>query len=438
MEMNQRSSSTWGEGLVEKIPVEVIGEILSRVGVARDVIRASLTCSKWREAYLKHLHTLSFNVDDDERVFRELPTCDLEMLISKTLFQSPGLRRLSILMDETHEFLASSVVGWLEFARRNLTELFYKVRTSHPVDVLEICGKQLQTLSLSDYKITVVESYFKRFPRLTSLSLTHVTASVDDLNRLLLGFPNLERAELSHISLEGSINEALKLDCPALKTLSLSYFRPRGFILESGSGIDYLHLRRCYVHSFKVSRSTILRHFKMSDTRIQLLEVECGDNLESLEITSSEVTESNLFSRKIHTPQLRTFRILDINEFAGGKGLAVDLERLAVGSPKLSHLTVFFKEDLKFTPTSSEKVEVLEIGWEWDYIEEFCEWTEKVLKCCPNVRKLIVQGEVLKVASILCSAKYLTDFGGYKESMFEMMRKYRHIEVQFVYTYHGK
>ncbi|VFQ74473.1 unnamed protein product [Cuscuta campestris] len=433
-------------GLVEKLPVEVIGEILSCVGVARDVIRASLTCRKWREAYLKHLRTLSFNVADDDRVYRELPISDLEMLITETLYQSPGLRRLSILMDDKHDFMAATVVGWLMFARKNLTELFYKVRTSNPINVLATFGRQrLETFSLSDYIIDGAEPKFKPFPCLTSLSLTRVRISVEGLNRLLLAFPKLERAELSDIFLwalsddDHSPEITVKLSCPTLKTLSLSYLQPMDLILENG-GIEYLHVQRCCFGSFKVNGSKNLRHFNMSYTKVQVHKIEDGDNLESLEIISSDVTESNLFPMKINPPQLKTFRIWGTNIFVRGKGLVVDLQQLSVCSPQLSHLAIFYYEEpsYDFTFGSLEKVGVLEVGWEWDYIDGFFEWAEKVLKCCPNVGKLIVHGIVPKEALVPCPSKYLEDFGAYTSSMLETMRKYQHIQVQFVYKYQGE
>ncbi|VFQ81407.1 unnamed protein product [Cuscuta campestris] len=445
-----RSRANTGEGcggIVEEVPLEVIGDILSRVGVARDVIRASLTCSKWREAYLKHLHTLSFNVDDDDRVYRELPTCDLEMLITKTLFQSPGLRRLSILMDEKHIFTATSVVGWLMFSRETLSELFYKARTSQPIDVLDVLGRQrLETLSLCDYTVTGVVPNFKRFPSLTSLSLCDVSIPVEGLQRLLLAIPKLERVELTDMFLWGlnddvySAKVTVKLHCPSLKFLSLTHLQTMDFILENGSRIEYVRVRRCGFCLFKINGSKSLRHFNMSCARALLLEIEDGDNLESLEFTRSDVAQSNLFPMKIRAPKLKTFRIWDSNIVEKGKGLAVDLEQLAVGSPQLTHLAIFCDKgsfcNISFGfSLSLEKVGVFEIGWEWNYIDGFCEWTEKVLKCCPNVRKLIVHGIVPKEASIPCPSKYLKDFGEHTSSMFEMMRKYQHIQVQFVYKY---
>ncbi|VFQ74466.1 unnamed protein product [Cuscuta campestris] len=110
------------EGPAEKLPLEVIGDILSRVRIARDMIRASVTCRRWREAYVKHLHTLSFN-DFDDRVYHELPTCDLEVLITTTIFQTPALRKLCIQIDDKHEFSAGSVVGFSSLENVGVLEI---------------------------------------------------------------------------------------------------------------------------------------------------------------------------------------------------------------------------------------------------------------------------------------------------------------------------
>ncbi|VFQ81394.1 unnamed protein product [Cuscuta campestris] len=167
------NGSTGEEGLVEKLPVEIIGEILSRAGAVRDVIRASLTRRKWREAFCKHLHTLSFDVSDGD---------DLEVLITKTIFQTTGVRKLSI---ATYKHKVSSVaaLGWLMFTRETLSELFYRVITSPTINVLDICGRQkLKTLSLQEETIIRVEPGFHRFPCLTSLCLIRCCISEEDLN----------------------------------------------------------------------------------------------------------------------------------------------------------------------------------------------------------------------------------------------------------------
>ncbi|VFQ74486.1 unnamed protein product [Cuscuta campestris] len=213
------------EGLVEKLPVEIIGEILSRVGVVRDVIRASLTRRKWREAFCKHLHTLSFDVsDDDDPVYSELPTADLEVLITKTIFQTTGLQKLSI-VTYRHKVSAVAALGWLMFTRETLSELFYRVITSPTISVLDICGRRkLKTLSLQAETIIGVEHGFHRFPCLTSLCLIRCRTSEEDLNRLLLALPKLDCLELRDPQF-GVVDEhnfservTVKLHLPTLKT----------------------------------------------------------------------------------------------------------------------------------------------------------------------------------------------------------------------------
>ena len=90
--------------------MEVIGNILSRLSSARDVVIASATCRKWREAWRVHLHTLSFN-SNDWPVYHELTTSRLEILITQTIFQTTGLQCLSIIMDDVDEFSAAPVIG---------------------------------------------------------------------------------------------------------------------------------------------------------------------------------------------------------------------------------------------------------------------------------------------------------------------------------------
>ncbi|RAL45674.1 hypothetical protein DM860_009538 [Cuscuta australis] len=369
--------------------MEVIGKILSRVGVERDVLIASLTCRKWREAYRKHLHTLSFNVAHDSRVYCDLPTADLEALIAKTLFQTSGVKRLSILMNSKHKFSSGSIVGWLFFVRETLLELFYKVSTSPSINVLDICGGQrLETLSLCECTIKGVEPNFQRFPCLTSLSLRRVSISAEDLNSLLLAFPKLERLELSNPIIRAindavdSVNITIKLRCPTIKSLILKDVDQSKFILENGC-IECVDVNHCYFGSFKVSGSNSSRHFKFFKSKAHLLDIEEGDNLELW----------------ILIKFLRVPHRLDIWQY----------------------FCVF--------PTAyMENLVLLEIGW--DSFDGFWDLVEKVLKYCPNVRKLIVHGTIPKRQD----DEFFELFGQHTTSMVETMRKYHHIEVQILYS----
>jgi hypothetical protein len=46
---------------MEGFPLAVIGNILSHLDDVKDVVRASMTCRKWRVALRHHLHTLRHN-----------------------------------------------------------------------------------------------------------------------------------------------------------------------------------------------------------------------------------------------------------------------------------------------------------------------------------------------------------------------------------------
>lgn len=482
--MDSRSS----EAPVDKLPLEIIGDILSRVEVARDVIRASLTRRKWREAYRKHLHALSFNVDDDDRVFRELPTSDLEMLITKTLVQSPSLRKLKILMDKKHKFSAVAVMAWLMFSRETLSELFYMVITSPGINVLDIYGqRKLETLSLCKYTIRGVEMKLHRFPYLTSLSLTRVKISEEVLNRLLLALPKLEKLELIRVAFRVVDDDdefdpremTVILHCPTLKSLFLRALEQFEFILENG-GIEYLHVQCCTICSFKVVGSKSLRHLKLSYTGVRHLEIEEGDNLEIFEIISSHVSQSNLFSMNIQAPKLKTYRIWDFRMGAtmdfrrvaeiilDRSSLIVDLERVAFFSPQLSHLVigdfkpwaVFCDEELfgrgleyNFEGLSRfENVGVLEIGCR--VLDGFLEWAEKLLRHCPNLSQLIVHmlireyhelghlvdGAPSKSSDEMLRNKMLRkyqckDLAARTSLAVEMMRNYPNLQVEFTYVY---
>ncbi|VFQ74469.1 unnamed protein product [Cuscuta campestris] len=440
---------------MEQLPLEVIGEILSRVEVARHVVRASLTCHKWREAYCKHLHTLSFDVADDERVYCRLPTSSLEILITKTIFQTSGLRKLSIRMHDNHKFSAGAAFGWLMFTRETLLGLFFMVCTSPGIDVLDVCGrKKLKTLCLGKCTIRNVEPVLQRFPCLTSLSLNRVTISVEDLNRLLLALPKLECLELRkpelHAEDEVHIERFLKLHFPTLKTLLIIDLSELGLILEK-CDIGYLLVKNCTFGLFKVTGSKNLTHFEIYGSEFRLLEIEEADDLESLEIIHCRVSQSNLFPMNVQAPKLKRFQIWGFMEqmecfkreneiILHESGLVVDLERIAVCSPQLSHLSLFFEKgvvdvEYKFSGLSSlENVVILHIGCDYytrDYFHGFTEWAENLLKCCPNVRKLIVHGMVPEEKD----HGFLEDLSEQTSMMFEMMRKYPHIEVKFTYMY---
>jgi hypothetical protein len=105
---------------MEAFPVEVIGKILSHIGVVEQVVSASGTCRKWREAARSHLHCLSCR-------WRPQGWCvtteDLEVLLTETILQTSSLQDLSILTEEG--FSATALMSWLLHTRDTLRMLRY-------------------------------------------------------------------------------------------------------------------------------------------------------------------------------------------------------------------------------------------------------------------------------------------------------------------------
>ncbi|XP_065869081.1 F-box/LRR-repeat protein At1g67190-like [Euphorbia lathyris] len=418
---------------MEHLPVEVIGNILSRLGGARDVVIASATCRKWREACCRHLQTLSFN-SSDWPVYHDLTTTRLQVLITQTIFQTTGLQGLSILMDDVDEFSASTVIAWLMYTRETLRRLFYNVRTTPYVNILEICGRQkLEVLELSHNSITGVEPNFQRFPCLTSLSLSYISISALDLSLLLSACPKIEVLKL--INPEIAMSDAqvtIELTSPTLKAVYVEAISLDKFILEADS-IECLHLKDCALELFELIGKGTLKHFKIDDVSVIHLDIgETVDNLEIVDVSNFTIIWPKFYQLISKSSKLRRLRLWDV-VFDDEDGI-VDLETIAVCFPHLSHLSLSYdlrdgvlQYGLQGSSTLFDVV-VLELGW--TVINDlFSHWVEGLLKRCPNLRKLVIHG-------IVSEAKSQEDcqmLANFTSSMVQLMRKFMKVDVQFEY-----
>lgn len=418
--------------VMEQLPVEVIGNILSRLGGARDVVIASATCKKWQEAYRKHLHTLSFN-SNDWSVYHDLTTTRLEILITQTIFQTSGLQGLSILMDDVDEFSASTVIAWLMYTRETLRRLYYNVRTTPNVNILEICGRQkLEVLALAHNTITGVEPNFQRFPCLKSLSLSYVSISALDLSLLLTACQKIEILEL--VSPEIAMLDAqvtVELTSPTLKSIYVEAISLDKFILEADS-IERLHLKDCALELFELVGRGTLKHFKIDDVSVIHLDIgDTVDNLEIVDVSSFTIFWPKFYQMISRSSKLKKLRLWDV---VFDEDEVLDLETIGVCFPQLSHLSLSY--DLKDGvlhyglqgSANLENVAVLELGW--PVISDlFSHWVEGLLKRCPNLRRLVIFGVISEIKTheeCLLLAKFTS-------SIVQLMRKYLHVEVQFDY-----
>ncbi|KAF5447496.1 hypothetical protein F2P56_033050 [Juglans regia] len=412
---------------MEHFPVEVIGNILSRLGDARDVVIASATCSKWREAYCKHLHTLSFN-SNDWPVYRDLPTSDLEILITKTIFRTTGLEVLYILMDAI-EFSASTFISWFMYTREKLRRLFYNVRTTPSVNIVEIFGRlKLKTLVIAQNSISGV---FERFPCLKCLSLSFVSISALDLSLLIIGCRKIEALEL--VDLEIAISDAqvtVELTSPTLMSLYVEAINLYKFMLEADR-IECLHFKDCALEDFEFFGRGTLKQLKTDDVSVLHLHIaESAENLETVDIRNFTIMWPMFYKMISRSSKLRRLRLWDMVLY--GEDKIVDLETIAVFFPTLTHLSLC--HDLKdgvvhySLQESSQLVNVTMLELGWTVINGFfSRWVEGMPRRCPNLKKLVIRGVIPEV-KIHEDCQMLANF---TSSIVELMRKYIHLEVQF-------
>lgn len=419
---------------MEFLPVEVIGNILSRLGAARDVVIASTTCKKWREAWQNHLRALTFN-SNDWPVFHDLTPGKIEILITQTILQTTGLQCLTIIMDDVDEFSAAPVIAWLMYTRETLRQFRYNVRTTPIINILEKCGRQkLEVLALAHNSITGVEPSYVKFPCLKSLSLSYVGISALDLSLLLTACPKVE--VLSLVSLDIAMSDAqttVELCSVSLKDIYVESISLDKFVLEADN-IEKLHLKDCTLEMFELVSKRTLRILKIDD--VSVIQLDIGEGTENLEVV--DVSNFTIMWQKFHhmisrSSKLRRLRLWgvvfdDEDEF-------VDLETISACFPLLSHLSLCYDlregAPLQFGLHGRfrlENVVVLELGW--TVISDlFAPWVEWFLESCPNLRKLVIYG-VVSEAKTHEECQMLAVI---TSSLVRLMRKYLHVEIQFEY-----
>ncbi|XP_048234584.1 F-box/LRR-repeat protein At1g67190 isoform X2 [Ricinus communis] len=337
-------------------------------------------------------------------------------------------------MDDVEEFSASTVIAWLMYTRETLRRLFYNVRTTPNVNILEICGRQkLETLELSHNSITGVEPNFQRFPCLKSLSLSYVSISALDLSLLLTACPKIELLEL--INPEIAMSDAqvtIELSSPTLKSVYVEAISLDKFILEADS-IECLHLKDCALELFELIGKGNLKHFKIDDVSVIHLDIgETVDNLEIVDVSNFTIIWPKFYQLISKSSKLRRLRLWDV-VFDDDDGI-VDLETIAVYFPQLSHLSLSY--DLRDgvlqygLQGSSNLVNVVVLELGWTVINDlFSHWVEGLLKRCPNLRKLVIYG----VVSEAKSQEECQMLANFTSSIVQLMRKYTNVDVQFQY-----
>eukprot|EP01018_Ginkgo_biloba_P012316 Gb_07258 [translate_table: standard] len=416
---------------MDKIPVEVIGKILSRLAAARDVVRASLTCRKWREATKNHLHTLSFN-SADWPVYRELGTSRLEILITQTIFQTTGLQNLSICISDTDEFSAAPVIAWLMYTRETLRSLWFIVHSKPNLSIVEKCGRQkLEKLVLGHTTITGVEPTFQKFPCLKSLSLHNVSVSGLDLSLLLNTCPKLESFSLVNPELTVPDGSAfVVLSNPSLKKIYVEEISLDKLVLEADN-LESLHLKDSTIEIFELICKGSLKHLKFDDVSIIHLDTgEMTDLLEVVEVSDFTIMWPKFYQMISRATKLRRLRIWGV--VFDSEEEVMDLETIAVCFPRLNHLSLSYDlRDglLQYGLRGSsllENVVVLELG-STVINDLLTQWIAALLERCSNLKQLVIHGCISETKT-RDECKMLARF---TSSVVALMRKFIHVEVQF-------
>ncbi|KAK6152312.1 hypothetical protein DH2020_014947 [Rehmannia glutinosa] len=418
---------------MDYLPVEVIGNILSRLGAARNVVIASATCRKWQEAWRNHLHTLTFN-SSDWPLYHEFSTSRLEILITQTIFQTKGLESLSIIMDHVDEFSAAPVIAWLMYTRETLRHLHYNVRTTPNVNILEKCGRQkLEVLTLAHNTIMGVEPSYQKFPCLRTLSLSYVSISALDLSLLLTACPKIEVLTLDSLDIFMSDSQAtMELTSNSLKDIYVEAISLDKFILEADSLVK-LHLKDCTLEVFELIGKGLLSFLKIDDVSVIHLDIgENGENLEIVDVSNFTVLWAKFYHMISRSSKLRKLRLWDV--VFDNEDEIVDIETISSCFPLLSHLSLSY--DLREAAIHYglqgcfvlENVIVLELGWT-TISDLFSVWVSGLLERCPHLRKLILHG-VVSETKTREECRMLANF---TSSVVRLTRKYLDVEVEFEY-----
>ncbi|XP_073157649.1 F-box/LRR-repeat protein At1g67190 isoform X1 [Henckelia pumila] len=418
---------------MEFLPVEVVGNILSQLGTARDVVIASATCRKWQEAWRNHLHALSFD-SSDWPLYHEFSTTRLEILITQTILQTNGLQSLSIIMDDVDEFSAAPVIAWLMYTRETLRHLRYNVRTTPNINILEKCGRQkLEMLALSHNTITGVEPSYQKLPCLRSLSLSYVSISALDLSLLLTICPKIESLTLINLDIVMSdLQATMDLSSNSLKDIFVEAISLDKFILEADS-LEKLHLKDCTLEVFELVGKGMLKFLKIDD--VSVIHLDIGENAENLEVV--DVSNFTIMWAKFHHMISRSSKLKKLRLWGvvfDDEDEIVDMETISSCFPSLNHLSLNY--DLKDAAVQYglqgsfvlDNVILLELGWTV-ITDLFTMWVSGLLEKCPHLRKLVIHG----VVSETKTHEECNMLANFTSSIVKLMRKYLHIEVQFEY-----
>ncbi|KAI5063247.1 hypothetical protein GOP47_0021794 [Adiantum capillus-veneris] len=415
---------------MDSLPIEVIGNILSHVASARDVVIASTTCRKWREAARHHLHKLTF-ASSDWQHYNNFTVSLCEIIITETVMRTKCLHELSICMGLTKEFSAALVIAWLMHTKETLKSLTFMNPTQPKVNILEKCGGQkLERLVWGFAHISTVDPTIHKFPSLISLTLNNRAAlSALDLNLLLSVCPKLEILSLANIDISfPNARFMIELNSASLKTLYIEGLSVDTVVLEADK-LESLILRDSTFEQFELVSKGSLRHLRIEDVSIIQLDIgQSADLLEEVIVSDFTIIWPRFYQMISRASNLQKLRLggLDAEEEA------IDLDMIGSSFPSLNFLALNYNigdghyEHAFRGSTILEKVVVLELGTAKIH-ELSAQWIAGFLERCPNLKKLGIHGTISEAKS----RKDYQLIGRFTSSIINLMRQYPHVDVNF-------
>ncbi|VFQ59194.1 unnamed protein product [Cuscuta campestris] len=399
---------------MENIPVEVVGNILLSLDSARDAVVASATCRKWREAWKNHLPSLAFSSNDWPK-FRKLTSSELEVIVTRTLFQTAGLCGLSLIMEDDKVLSPAPVIAWLMYTRPTLWELNYSAKTEPRINVLELCGRErLEVLSLGHDAIAGVgPTRLGKFLSLRELTLDCASISGSDLSLFLALSPVLEFLNLMCVDVVVSDPHA---------TLEL----------RNGS------LRELYVEEL-VNLEKQGRVEGPDIGGVSTLNLgESAENLESVDLINFTSMRSKFLHAIMNSKRLKRLRLRGVvlDEY-DEDAEALDLGTIASCFSRLGKLSLSY--ELKEPSVNHglarsfamTRESIMELGWTV-INDSFSEWAGWVLVRGARLKKMVIRGVVSEMKSHEERETTLANFTPFIARLVRM-RKSVYIEVRVEY-----
>ncbi|KAM6592845.1 hypothetical protein CsatA_000548 [Cannabis sativa] len=282
--------------------MEIVGKIFDQIGEARHVVVASATCKMWRKVWKDYTCALSFN----SNMYRDFHTSIFEVIITQTIFQTRGLKSLSIVMEYDHddhqEYLSSELmVACLMHTHDSLRQLHYSAKTTPNMNFINtLCSAQkLEDLVLSFVFIFGFNPSHHKFHNLKSLSLNYVTISPLNLSLILLtACPKLETLVL--VSLHIDKKTELDLSNPSLKNFFVEDINMAKFIISKVDCLENLHIKNCAIEFFKLVCKGALKTLEIdSSDLININIIGNTNNFESVDVYNSTIMWSSIYSMLI-------------------------------------------------------------------------------------------------------------------------------------------